>query len=633
MRLRAGFAFLAFVAVLALSSGCGGGDPVASFDAGVFVFVDAAPGDGARRNGGPVDATADERTPLDAPVRPLDSSLDTTPEGSVPPDSAAHDAGVDASAACLGQPNGTPCGAGSQYECCGGVCSDPFTDSANCLGCGIACPAGQTCDGQCVVIDCLPGDDNLVCVRLGPGPNGAYGSCCGTTCTDLTSDPQNCNACGQACPASSTCSNGQCSSPTTCGPENSGAVCALDGGSAGTCCAGVCTAGLASDPNNCGACEAVCPAGSSCVNSVCVAPDGGAGACPAGTALAATNAYGQEACVPFACPTGVSGVACLFGDLGAESPWGYPSPVAGQCCNGVCADTLRDPANCGSCGVSCPSGQCQVGFLSFAGQASTCVPVATAPPDTATCAAPSAWTSGECVGPVCQGPNGYCAVGGGIGVCVWSGLSTTCVNLATDPANCGARSVRCPAGQSCVAGSCSGDAAPCGPGREGSYCALAPDGSGTSKLCCAGGGCTDTLSDAANCGVCGNACAAGLACIAGKCEATSCQGFSDGTACGVDALGKCCGGGCASTATDSLNCGTCGVKCVGAETCAGGLCGVASCTAALQGDPCHLPVGAAHSIGGCCATSCVDTKTDPANCGGCNLPCATGASCVGGSCH
>ncbi len=631
MRLRAGFAFLVFVLGLVLSSGCSGGDPVASFDAGVLVFVDAAQGDSARRDGGPLEATVDGRTPLDAPRPPVDSSVDATPEGAAPPDSAVHDAGVDANVACVGQPNGTLCGPGLQHECCGGLCSDPFTDSANCLGCGLACPAGATCNGQCVVSSCQVGDDNKVCIAAFFSPDAGfteeYATCCGRTCSVLASDPTNCGACGHACPATSTCSNGQCTTPTSCGPENSGVACPLDGGSAGTCCAGICAPGFSADPSNCGACGASCPAGSSCVNSTCVAPDAGAAACPSGTALAAINANGQKACVPFACPAGVSGISCLFGD---ESRWaGYPSPVAGQCCDGVCADTLHDPAHCGSCGVSCASGQCQA---NFPGEATACVPVPTAPPQGATCGAPSVWAPGQCLAPGCQGPFGYCALGGTIGVCASSGFSATCVNLATDPANCGALYVHCPVGQTCVGGACSGDVAPCGPGREGSYCALAPDGSGTSNLCCAGGGCTDTMSDAANCGACGNACAAGLSCVAGKCEALSCQGLLDGMACGAGALGKCCGGLCKTTATDALNCGACGVQCAGVETCAGGLCGVAACTAVLQGDPCHLPAGAARSIGGCCATSCVDTQSDPANCGGCNLPCAAGTTCVVGSC-
>lgn len=51
------------------------------------------------------------------------------------------------------------------------------------------------------------------------------------------------------------------------------------------------------------------------------------------------------------------------------------------------------------------------------------------------------------------------------------------------------------------------------------------------------------------------------------------------------------------------------------------------------------PTDAAHVVdGGCaqgqadCGGRCIDTLSNPAHCGGCNLPCAVGASCVNGAC-
>ena len=38
---------------------------------------------------------------------------------------------------------------------------------------------------------------------------------CGAACVDTTSDPESCGACGHACTAAQTCSNGACSAPAT----------------------------------------------------------------------------------------------------------------------------------------------------------------------------------------------------------------------------------------------------------------------------------------------------------------------------------------------------------------------------------------------------------------------------------
>src|SRR5262249_16683700 len=36
-------------------------------------------------------------------------------------------------------------------SCCGGACVDPFSDAANCGGCGVYCRFGQTCcNGHCL---------------------------------------------------------------------------------------------------------------------------------------------------------------------------------------------------------------------------------------------------------------------------------------------------------------------------------------------------------------------------------------------------------------------------------------------------------------------------------------------------
>jgi alpha-tubulin suppressor-like RCC1 family protein len=84
---------------------------------------------------------------------------------------------------------------------------------------------------------------------------------CNGQCTDTTSDPQNCNGCGNLC-TGGTCVASAC----TCPPAD-GALCPASGSSH------VC-ANTTSDPSNCGKCGRVCSDAETCVNSACVCPSG-----------------------------------------------------------------------------------------------------------------------------------------------------------------------------------------------------------------------------------------------------------------------------------------------------------------------------------------------------------------------
>lgn len=42
---------------------------------------------------------------------------------------------------------------------------------------------------------------------------GTMSGCCGGTCTDLSSDRNNCGSCGKVCPPTQVCSGGQCGCP------------------------------------------------------------------------------------------------------------------------------------------------------------------------------------------------------------------------------------------------------------------------------------------------------------------------------------------------------------------------------------------------------------------------------------
>ncbi|MEZ4390696.1 MAG: MXAN_6577-like cysteine-rich protein [Polyangiales bacterium] len=163
-----------------------------------------------------------------------------------------------------------------------------------------------------------------------------------------------------------------------------------------------------------------------------------------------------------------------------------------------------------------------------------------------------------------------------------------CVDPMSDRANCGACGTACAAGQFCVDGSCQTS---CPTGQ--SVCSER---------------CVDTQSDPANCGACGTACAAGQSCAMGRC-ATSCP--TGQTACGAV---------CASLDTDEAHCGACGTACAAGQICMGG-----ACMAVCPGGQTVCGTGE--------AARCVSVQTDRANCGMCGNACAQGEECAGGSCR
>jgi stigma-specific protein Stig1 len=158
-----------------------------------------------------------------------------------------------------------------------------------------------------------------------------------------------------------------------------------------------------------------------------------------------------------------------------------------------------------------------------------------------------------------------------------------CVDLNSDPNNCGACEGVCGAGQVCSMGKC------------GQHCAA--------SLTRCGSACVDTLTSSMHCGGCGTTCATTQTCSDGRCGCPS--GLVE------------CGDRCVDLANDPADCGACGKTCTGATPiCADGRCS-SSCGSGLL----------------VCAGVCVDLRVDSNNCGACGNKCSGGTSCVSGSCR
>lgn len=231
--------------------------------------------------------------------------------------------------------------------------------------------------------------------------------------------------------------------------------------------------------------------------------------------------------------------------------------------------------------------------------------------------------------PACGGATPFCQDGVCVADCPGAEIACDgmCIDASSDPTNCGRCGEDCGAAGVCDNGicSCPADTMSC------------PDG------------CVDVMTDRNNCGFCENDCNAGEECIGGTCVCAA--GTTD------------CGGGvCADVSFDPLHCGMCGMACADVQMCRDDSCecrpgtlplgdgcvnpeaNPASCFEWPDGTPatcegatplCEDGVCVADCSGGreSCGGGCVDTNTDPQNCGDCGEICAVNEVCSNGDCR
>ena len=208
------------------------------------------------------------------------------------------------------------------------------------------------------------------------------------------------------------------------------------------------------------------------------------------------------------CTAGINPDVSRFGDAAGRdatviSADGSVCPAPRIICGEVCVDASADPAHCGGCGMACAA-------------ASQCISgVCVCPPGDPSCG--DIGDPDRCGGRRCADER-YCSSGSCVCRPGLTDVSGTCLDLQTDPQNCGAPGQRCDG--VCSGGRCARDCP--APRRE------------------CNGGCVDLQTDPLNCGDCGNTCDRDELCINGRCRGY--QGAPTCAACRGE-FPRCCGYG------------------------------------------------------------------------------------------
>jgi hypothetical protein len=272
-----------------------------------------------------------------------------------------------------------------------------------------------------------------------------------------------------------------------------------------------------------------------------------------------------------------------------------------------------------------------------------CPPPSPAPgtvPNGCPCIGATDCRSGACCsGVCCQPPPSNCLAGG---------QSCNNNNRCCSRACCGG--ICCANNLSCQGGSCG-----CAPGQQLCVslqtCVNCPAGCGLDGACACvccqaprefcGGFCVDPCpcsGQTRNPNTCQCACPSGGECCQGQCydAPCSCSGQTRNPStcqCECPSGQPCCNGRCTDTQNDPMNCGACGQACPQGYGCAGGMCVPPGCQ---QNSDCPTGQTCCFGVGPGGTNVCINTSSDPNNCGGCGIRCGctgcSGGQCGGGTC-